>query len=453
VVRGLQQPPRNIYRTVAGGGTLLFLTQIADNVTTTFTDNIADTALGSAVVITNDKPVDDIVHIAATATRIAALQSDGKTLWFSKIDSATGLSNWEAYPSSLSLNIPFSGSANITGNYSDVGTALVFFQDALYCFGNLNTFRVQGDIGSGVKVEKIFDGVGIFWPHSWVSVPDLGLVFLDQNRRLRLWDGGTLKFLDNEIIGILEHIKAPGNKFGGSSPIMGPTLTYDPMMNHIFFALPFMNGSNYTDWTGNNSVSPISSNMLAYCISTGEWMAMPWTSYINIWSPHLAEMLWADYRNAAYIYGWWGASSVQPNTATYQYNGGYNTAFFRYHPWTPSPMYDVDFGWIDILIEAKPIVSHVLPMLKVSYAFDGSETFIDKYVDYSRDYITTNASVTDSVMRTVRVPINRTARTITLQISTVTNAASMSKGIQIYSISVYARPLRLATNQSNVFSA
>lgn len=36
---------RNIYRTTAGGSTYFFLHQIADNTTTTFTDNIADTSL------------------------------------------------------------------------------------------------------------------------------------------------------------------------------------------------------------------------------------------------------------------------------------------------------------------------------------------------------------------------------------------------------------------------
>jgi len=38
---------RRIYRTVAGGGTYKFLVEIADNVTTTYTDNIADAALGA----------------------------------------------------------------------------------------------------------------------------------------------------------------------------------------------------------------------------------------------------------------------------------------------------------------------------------------------------------------------------------------------------------------------
>jgi hypothetical protein len=44
---------RVIYRTKANGSTFYFLTQINDNTTTTFTDNVADTALGAQMPSTN----------------------------------------------------------------------------------------------------------------------------------------------------------------------------------------------------------------------------------------------------------------------------------------------------------------------------------------------------------------------------------------------------------------
>lgn len=44
---------RKIYRTAAGGSTYLLLTTIADNVTTVYTDNIADSSLGAAAPSTN----------------------------------------------------------------------------------------------------------------------------------------------------------------------------------------------------------------------------------------------------------------------------------------------------------------------------------------------------------------------------------------------------------------
>ena len=44
---------RKIYRTTAGGSTYLLLTTIADNTTTTYTDNIADSGLGAEAPSTN----------------------------------------------------------------------------------------------------------------------------------------------------------------------------------------------------------------------------------------------------------------------------------------------------------------------------------------------------------------------------------------------------------------
>lgn len=44
---------RNLYRTVAGGSTYLLLATISDNTTTSYTDNIADSALGAGAPSTN----------------------------------------------------------------------------------------------------------------------------------------------------------------------------------------------------------------------------------------------------------------------------------------------------------------------------------------------------------------------------------------------------------------
>ena len=44
---------RKLYRTVAAGATYLLLATIADNTTTTYTDNIADSALGAGAPTTN----------------------------------------------------------------------------------------------------------------------------------------------------------------------------------------------------------------------------------------------------------------------------------------------------------------------------------------------------------------------------------------------------------------
>ena len=55
---------RRIYRTVGGGSTLLLLATISDNTTTTYTDNIGDGSLSSAMpVVTDDMPKGSIIKI------------------------------------------------------------------------------------------------------------------------------------------------------------------------------------------------------------------------------------------------------------------------------------------------------------------------------------------------------------------------------------------------------
>jgi uncharacterized phiE125 gp8 family phage protein len=58
---------RKLYRTVAGGSTYLLLATIADNTTTTYTDNIADSSLGAEAPSTNttDDPYLTILIMAA----------------------------------------------------------------------------------------------------------------------------------------------------------------------------------------------------------------------------------------------------------------------------------------------------------------------------------------------------------------------------------------------------
>jgi len=59
---------RKIYRTAAGGSTYLLLTTIADNTTTTYTDNIADSSLGSEAPSANTT-VDPELRLLIAAMR------------------------------------------------------------------------------------------------------------------------------------------------------------------------------------------------------------------------------------------------------------------------------------------------------------------------------------------------------------------------------------------------
>lgn len=78
---------RNIYRTTAGGSSYLFLTQIADNTTTGYTDNIADASLGTNTVPT----VSSIPGAGNPASSVMDMKKDVATKIIRAIEDALGV--------------------------------------------------------------------------------------------------------------------------------------------------------------------------------------------------------------------------------------------------------------------------------------------------------------------------------------------------------------------------
>jgi uncharacterized phiE125 gp8 family phage protein len=70
-IGGSNVTARKIYRTAAGGSTYLFLATIADNTTTTYTDNIADASLGAQAPSTNST-ADPLLRMLIASARHAA---------------------------------------------------------------------------------------------------------------------------------------------------------------------------------------------------------------------------------------------------------------------------------------------------------------------------------------------------------------------------------------------
>lgn len=70
-VGGAAVTSRKLYRTAAGGSTYLLLATIADNTTTSYTDNIADSALGAGAPATNTTG-DPLLNLLIKAARQAA---------------------------------------------------------------------------------------------------------------------------------------------------------------------------------------------------------------------------------------------------------------------------------------------------------------------------------------------------------------------------------------------
>lgn len=414
---------RRVYRTTASGATYLFLTEIADNVTTTYTDNTADSALGSAVATDNTIPPTTLQGIAASGTRVALLSTDGMTVYFSKIDATTGVPNWEAYPSALSVNVPFSGGLNS-------GRAIVYFEDAFYVFGGMTCFRIIGDISQGPKIEEVFNNIGLFADNAYCFIPGRGLAILTQNKRFLLISGGSLTDLGDNVQAFLGATGAPSGR-------VEPSLSYDAPNDCIYF-------EQVAD------TLTASADTLIYSFKTKEWTSGVYNYDLAFYSNHLNNYYG---HKSGEIDGWWAGATGTP---TYSSNA---TNFLIWSPWTPFPGYDIDFGWIEILIEAKPISSSVVPTIKVTYMMDGAFSTTapgsySKIVDIASDFITRTATTyRTAVVRSVRVPIHRVGRTITVRVDPSTDTASLQNGLNIYGINIWARPLREARDTKNAHYA
>ncbi len=70
---------RKLYRTTAGGSTYLLLATLADNTTTTYTDNIADASLGAAAPSTNTT-ADPLLRMLISGARKVAEDRTGRAL-------------------------------------------------------------------------------------------------------------------------------------------------------------------------------------------------------------------------------------------------------------------------------------------------------------------------------------------------------------------------------------
>jgi hypothetical protein len=80
---------RNIYRTTAGGGvgTLALVATIADNSTTSYTDNVADGALGAAMpAVTDDIPTPEFVCIHKNRMFFTGEDTNLNRIWYSAIN-------------------------------------------------------------------------------------------------------------------------------------------------------------------------------------------------------------------------------------------------------------------------------------------------------------------------------------------------------------------------------
>lgn len=77
---------REVYRTAAGGEVYYFVTTIADNVTTTYTDNTADTALGPRLIEEREKPPSGLRGFVEYAGSLYGYVENGHDLLYTQVN-------------------------------------------------------------------------------------------------------------------------------------------------------------------------------------------------------------------------------------------------------------------------------------------------------------------------------------------------------------------------------
>jgi hypothetical protein len=133
---------RKIYRTIGDGSTYKLLTTLSNNTTTTYTDSIADSALGADMDTDNDIP--PVMHYVVNHKgRLWGMAKNSSRLYYSKA------LHPEAFPAANYWDI---GQDDGT-----VGKALTVNLGLLVIFKDYSTWVISGDIPTGTSADMTLE--------------------------------------------------------------------------------------------------------------------------------------------------------------------------------------------------------------------------------------------------------------------------------------------------------
>lgn len=146
---------RKLYRTVAGGADALFLATLADNTTTTYTDNLADASLGAAAPAVNTT-ADPLLAGYLTAAR---LHVEGRDGWLNR---ALVTQTWDLFldrfPCAIVLPLPPLQSVTSVTYLDNTGASQTLATNQY----RVDTARVPA---------RITPAYGVTWPNTY-GVPN-----------------------------------------------------------------------------------------------------------------------------------------------------------------------------------------------------------------------------------------------------------------------------------------
>lgn len=192
---------RRVYRTAAGGSDFFFVGEIPDNTTTVFTDNIADSALGSAMPLFKDPPPAGNKYVEQFKNRLwlAGDTTNPRRLVFSEYFEP------EAFPTTFFVDLPMTPGDEITG--------LKVLGDVLVVYGHNTPFLVIGETPFDFTVKRSFAQTG---------TESIRTVVLVENAHIYLsrfgvyaFDGAISRLLSDDIDPLIREINL--TQIGNSS--------------------------------------------------------------------------------------------------------------------------------------------------------------------------------------------------------------------------------------------
>lgn len=282
---------RDLYRTKAGGATWYFLATIADNTTTTYTDNIGDGALGDEVDTDNDAPpAAKFIAWHLNMMFYAGNSAAPKRLYIGKIG------NPEQVPALTNfIDVPVPGD-EITGIASAANVGLLVFTNTAYYVltgASVDTFRFR----------IVANGVGCTAPKSLVVYNDTAY-FLYHEKLYRTSGGPAENVGDNVDNGWVPGLRANMRE------------AVSTIWNNKLLIYVFLGTTAYTSKTGaaddtaaNNRVWGLDLVLLEQAEETRESAWFEWTNHFpNVWfvakgpSQNTETLYWGSNRATGVVY-------------------------------------------------------------------------------------------------------------------------------------------------------
>jgi hypothetical protein len=186
-----QVTARRIYRVLSGGTQYKFVGEIADNVTTTFTDNIADSGLGADVPVDkNVPPICTFIESFKSRLWLAGDANNPRRLYYSEVFEP------EAWPALYFIDIPM-----VQG---DEITAIKVLGDFLVIYGHTGIYMVFGDNVFEFVVRRSSAAVGCDSDRTIQDAENVHIYLTHFG--VYAFDGATTRRLSEEVGPLLANI-------------------------------------------------------------------------------------------------------------------------------------------------------------------------------------------------------------------------------------------------------